>query len=75
MQTGTVKWFNSKKGFGFIVKPPGARRDIFVHFTVIQKDGFKALEDGDKVEYEAAEGAKGPYATKVIPLESAAPAA
>jgi cold shock protein len=57
MPTGTVKWFASKKGFGFIVGPEG--EDVFVHFSVIQGDGFRSLKDGEAVEYEFDRGAKG----------------
>ena len=57
MSMGTVKWFDSKKGFGFIVNPEG--RDVFVHFSCIEGDGFRALKDGEKVEYEEAKGDKG----------------
>ncbi len=64
--TGRVKWFNDSKGYGFIEQEGG--RDIFVHYTAIQGDGFKTLAEGQKVEFEIAEGAKGPQATKVVKL-------
>ncbi len=64
--TGRVKWFNDSKGYGFIEQEGG--RDIFVHYTAIQGDGFKSLNEGQKVEFEISEGAKGPQATKVIKL-------
>ncbi len=64
--TGRVKWFNDSKGYGFIEQEGG--RDIFVHYTAIQGDGFKTLAEGQKVEFEIAEGAKGPQATKVTKL-------
>ena len=64
--TGRVKWFNDSKGYGFI-EQEGAR-DIFVHYTAIQGDGFKSLAEGQKVEFEIIEGAKGPQATKVLKL-------
>ena len=66
METGTVKWFNEKKGFGFIT-PDGGGDDLFVHHTNIQMDGYRALNDGQKVEYEATPGRKGPEATNVKP--------
>ena len=64
MATGTVKWFNEKKGFGFIVPDDGGK-DLFVHHTNITTEGYRTLQDGQKVEYEAAEGQKGPEATQV----------
>lgn len=64
--TGRVKWFNDSKGYGFIEQEGG--RDIFVHFTAIQGDGFKSLAEGQKVEFEITEGAKGPQATNVVKL-------
>jgi CspA family cold shock protein len=64
--TGRVKWFNDSKGYGFIEQEGG--RDIFVHYTAIQGDGFKSLAEGQKVEFEITEGAKGPQATKVVKL-------
>ncbi|HEV7300517.1 MAG TPA: cold-shock protein [Tepidisphaeraceae bacterium] len=63
MATGNVKWFDSKKGFGFIVGPEG--RDVFVHFSSIDGDGFRSLKDGEPVEYELITGAKGLSALKV----------
>ena len=62
--TGTVKWFNDAKGFGFIT-PEGGQKDCFVHHSAIQGEGFKSLSEGAKVEYEAREGQKGPEATNV----------
>lgn len=61
---GTVKWFNEKKGFGFIVDP-NVPTDIFVHFSVIQADGFKTLQEGDQVEYELYNDEKGAKARNV----------
>ncbi|MBU1205406.1 MAG: cold shock domain-containing protein [Pseudomonadota bacterium] len=61
---GRVKWFNDSKGYGFIEQEGG--RDIFVHYTAIQGDGFKSLAEGQKVEFEITEGAKGPQATQVV---------
>jgi CspA family cold shock protein len=64
MATGKVKWFNDQKGFGFI-QPESGGKDIFVHHSVIEGQGFRTLQDGEAVEYEAEEGAKGSKATKV----------
>jgi CspA family cold shock protein len=64
--TGRVKWFNDAKGYGFIEQEGG--RDIFVHYTAIEGEGFKSLSEGQKVEFEIIEGAKGPQATKVAKL-------
>ncbi len=64
---GTVKWFNAeKKGFGFITSEDG--NDVFVHFSQINKDGYKTLEEGEKVTFELAEGPKGPQAENVTAL-------
>ncbi|OHB89142.1 MAG: cold-shock protein [Planctomycetes bacterium RIFCSPHIGHO2_02_FULL_40_12] len=63
MPTGTVKWFNDKKGFGFISVEGG--EDIFVHHTAIQSDGFRTLEEGDSVQFEIVKGDKGNKAEKV----------
>ena len=65
MATGTVKWFNDAKGYGFITPEDGGK-DLFVHYTSIAGDGFKTLAENAKVEYEAREGAKGPEATNVV---------
>jgi CspA family cold shock protein len=64
MATGTVKWFNNDKGFGFIT-PDDPGKDLFVHHTGIAGSGFKSLDEGAKVEYEAQQGPKGPSATNV----------
>ena len=64
---GTVKWFNDNKGFGFIQQEDGP--DIFVHFSEIQGDGFKTLNEGDSVEFEIAEGERGPKATNVTKVD------
>jgi CspA family cold shock protein len=61
-----VKWFNDAKGYGFIEQEGG--RDIFVHYTAITGEGFKSLNEGQKVEFEIIEGAKGPQATKVVKM-------
>ena len=63
MPTGTVKWFDSKKGFGFILNGDG--KDVFVHFSSIEGDGFRSLKDGEKVEYEQTSGDKGLLARNV----------
>ncbi len=63
--TGTVKWFNEAKGFGFIT-PEGGAKDCFVHHTAIQGQGFKTLGEGEKVEFEIVEGQKGPAAQNVV---------
>jgi CspA family cold shock protein len=67
MATGTVKWFNDAKGYGFIAPDEGGK-DLFVHFSNIAGDGFKTLTENAKVEYEAREGSKGPEATNVIAI-------
>jgi cold shock protein len=67
MATGTVKWFNSEKGYGFITPDDGGK-DLFVHFSGIEGDGYKSLNESQKVEYEASMGQKGPQAQKVRPL-------
>lgn len=64
MQQGTVKWFNSEKGFGFIEVEGG--NDVFVHFSAIQSEGFKTLEEGQRVEFEIVEGDRGPQAANVV---------
>jgi len=71
MATGKVKWFNDQKGFGFISSEQG--KDIFVHHSVIEGQGFKTLQDGESVEYDVEEGPKGAKATRVRRL-AAAPA-
>jgi CspA family cold shock protein len=63
---GTVKWFNAEKGYGFIQMDGG--EDVFVHFSAIQGDGFKTLEEGQAVEFEITEGNRGPQAANVIKL-------
>ena len=63
---GTVKWFNDKKGFGFIA-PKDGDKDLFVHMNEIQMDGYKTLRDGQEVDYEEGSSDKGPCATNVVP--------
>ena len=66
MSIGTVKWFDSKKGFGFIT-PDDGNDDLFVHHSEIQVEGYASLDDGQKVNYEVGEGKKGPCAMSVVP--------
>lgn len=63
---GSVKWFNQEKGYGFIEREDGG--DVFVHFSVIQEEGFKSLNEGQRVEFDIVEGARGPQAANVIKL-------
>lgn len=64
--TGKVRWFDAEKGYGFISTSEG--KDVFVHFSAIQADGYKALAEGDQVEFEVKEGDRGPQAAKVVKL-------
>ena len=66
MATGTVKWFNDAKGFGFITQDGGGE-DVFCHFSAIQAEGFRTLQEGQKVEFDVTQGPKGPQASKVRP--------
>ncbi|UZN04070.1 cold-shock protein [Cellulomonas sp. S1-8] len=66
MAQGTVKWFNAEKGYGFIT-PDGGGQDLFVHFSAIQVDGYRSLEEGQAVEFEVGQGTKGPQAETVRP--------
>ena len=63
---GKVKWFNAEKGYGFIEREDGG--DVFVHFSAIQSDGFKTLEEGQAVEFDIVEGARGPQAANVVKI-------
>ncbi|ARD07077.1 cold-shock protein [Lactobacillus amylolyticus] len=65
MQNGTVKWFNADRGFGFITGSDG--KDVFVHFSSIKTNGFKSLEEGQKVSYDVEQEDRGPQATNVVP--------
>lgn len=69
--TGTVKWFNESKGFGFIAREDGGK-DVFVHFSAIQSQGFKTLAEGEAVEFEVVDGQKGPAAQNVVKIGSGA---
>jgi CspA family cold shock protein len=74
MPKGTVKWFNSKKGYGFITPEESPEKELFVHFSgIAAKEGstFKSLNEGDKVEYEVVDGQKGPQANNVVVTEAA----
>ncbi|MBE2896181.1 cold shock domain-containing protein CspD [Pasteurellaceae bacterium HPA106] len=68
MPIGTVKWFNNAKGFGFIAEE-GHDEDIFVHYSVIEMEGYRSLKAGQKVEFEAIHGDKGSHATKIVPIQ------
>lgn len=72
-KSGTVKWFNDRKGFGFI-RVEG-EQDVFVHYSALQGDGFKTLKEADPVEFDLVEGAKGPQAANVVKTTSAQPSA
>lgn len=67
VERGKVKWFSNEKGYGFIERETG--EDVFVHYSAIQEDGFKSLEEGEPVEFEIVEGARGPQAANVLRLQ------
>lgn len=73
MAEGTVKWFNSRKGYGFIATTDG--NDVFVHYSSIASDGYKNLEEGDAVTFDIVQGEKGPRAENVVPVSAAKPKA
>ncbi len=66
MVTGTVKWFNAEKGYGFISVDGG--KDVFVHYSAIQQEGFRSLQEGQQVQFDIVEGKKGPQAANVVPV-------
>ena len=68
MPMGTVKWFSAEKGYGFITPDEGGK-DVFVHYSAIQAEGYRTLNEGQKVEYEVVQGQKGPQAANVKPIE------
>ena len=70
MPTGTVKWFNDAKGFGFI-EPEAGGEDVFAHFSAIQMEGFRTLKQGGRVQFELVQGPKGQLAQNIAPLEAA----
>jgi cold shock protein len=67
MESGTVKWFNAEKGFGFI-QPKNGGPDVFVHYSAIQSNGYRSLDEGQAVEFEITQGQKGPQAASVRPV-------
>jgi CspA family cold shock protein len=67
MATGVVKWFSAEKGFGFVTPDDGSA-DVFVHFSAIQGDGYKSLDEGQKVEFDVTAGQKGPQAANLRPI-------
>ncbi len=67
MAEGVVKWFSNEKGYGFVTPDDGGK-DLFLHFKEIQGEGFRTVNEGQRVSFEAAQGAKGPQATNVVPL-------
>lgn len=75
MPTGTVKWFNNAKGYGFIVPEEGGE-DLFAHFSAVNMDGYKTLSAGDQVQFDVTVGDKGPQATDIVPIatETSTPA-
>lgn len=72
MQTGTVKWFNNAKGYGFIIPDDGSGEDVFAHYSAIQMEGYKTLKAGQQVEYEIEPGPKGLHANQISPVNGRA---
>jgi cold shock protein len=70
MPTGTVKWFNAEKGYGFITQDVPGKPDVFAHFSAIQAQGYRTLEEGQRVEFEITEGPKGPQADKIVTIRA-----
>ncbi len=68
MARGTIKWFNNKKGFGFITAPDGSTADVFVHYSEIKGEGYKTLEEGDVVEFDLTPSERGPKALNVVKI-------
>jgi len=68
MPTGTVKWFNNRKGYGFVVPDEQVEEDVFIHYSSIEMEGFKTLREGQKVNFELADGPKGLHATNITDL-------
>ena len=68
MPTGTVKWFNNRKGYGFLVPDEQAEEDVFIHYSSIEMDGFKTLNEGQKINFELSDGPKGLHATNITDL-------
>lgn len=68
MPTGTVKWFNNRKGYGFVVPDEQVEEDVFIHYSSIEMEGFKTLREGQKINFELADGPKGLHATNITDL-------
>ncbi len=68
MPTGTVKWFNNRKGYGFVVPDEQVEEDVFIHYSSIEMDGFKTLSEGQKINFELSDGPKGLHATNITDL-------
>lgn len=68
MAQGTVKWFKAEKGYGFLAQEDPSAPDVFVHYSAIQTEGYRTLEDGQRVQFDISDGPKGPQAENVVPL-------